>query len=239
MESVSLRALRCFSWVPPVNFWDLKTALLLIDMQVSCIRPTGYTIRRLRECRLDSAVDQYERQLRSVVPNLMRVLERFRRTGQTVIHTHVVSVKGPVSGWPTEVMRTAPAGSDEAQIINELAPTPGELILPKSCSSVFIGTNLDFLLRRLGITSLVVGGVVTHACVERAIGDGYDLGYSLVLLRDGCASLTDELHNDAMERMEQRRAHVVSTNWLLAHSGVDAADMLTDRPVRRGSSNKS
>lgn len=215
MNELSRKVLKAFSGVPAVDPWAASTALVLIDMQVSCIRPHGYTIRRLRECGLEAAVAQYERQLRVVIPQLQRVVERVRRNGQLVVHVHVVTVKRPGSSWHVQVTRWAPEGSDESRIIDELAIQPGDLDVPKTCSGVFTGTNLDFLLRRLGITSLIVGGVVTHGCVERCVQEGHDLGYPIVLLSDGCASTTDELHQNALERLEDRRAHVVSVDALL------------------------
>jgi nicotinamidase-related amidase len=215
MHELTRRALKAFSGVPAVRPWSSQTALMLIDMQVSCIRPHGYTVRRLRACGLDEAVEQYQRQLSVAIPNLQRILARARAAGQRVLHVHVVTVRGPRASWHVQATRWAPAGSDEARLIDELAPRPGELDVPKTCSGVFTGTNVDFLLRQLGITSLIVGGVVTHGCVERAVQEGHDLGYGFVLLRDGCASLTDELHENALERLEDRRAHVLTTDALL------------------------
>lgn len=222
MQDLTRKVLRAFSGVPAVDPWSPKTALVLVDMQVSCIREHGYTIRRLRECGLEAAVEQYQRQLRTVIPNLRRMLERVRRNGQTIVHTHVVTVKAPGSPWTVRVTRWAPPGSDESQIIEELAPLPDELDVPKTCSGVFTGTNLDFMLRRLGITSMIVGGVVTHGCVERCVMEGHDLGYASVLLSDGCASTTDELHENALERMVDRRAHVLTTDALLASDHLPA-----------------
>jgi len=216
MQELTRRALRAFSGVPGVRPWSPETALMLIDMQVSCIRPHGYTIRRLRACGLEEAVEQYQRQLSIAIPNLQRVLARARANAQTILHVHVVTVNSPRASWYVRATRSAPPGSDEAQLIEELAPLPGELDVPKTCSGVFTGTNVDFLLRQMGITSAIIGGVVTHGCVERAVQEGHDLGYGLVLLRDGCASLTDELHENALERLQERRAHVVTAETLLA-----------------------
>ncbi len=215
MDNLSRKALKAFSGVPEVDPWATSTALMLIDMQVSCIRPHGYTIRRLRECGLEEAVRQYERQLATAIPNLQRVLERARAGGQVVFHVHVVTLRSPRSSWHVQVTRWAPPGSEESQLIEELRPRPGEIDVPKTCSGVFTGTNVDFLARRLGVTAFIVGGVVTHGCVERAVMEGHDLGYGFVLLADGCASLTDELHANALTRMEDRRAHILMTEALL------------------------
>jgi nicotinamidase-related amidase len=84
-----------------------------------------------------------------------------------------------------------------------------------------VGSNLDFILRRLGITALIVGGVVTNGCVEHAIIHGHDLGYACVLVSDGSAALTDEIHQNALDRLEHRRAHVLSTDAILSKHTVD------------------
>ncbi len=214
MQQLSLDALRSFSGVGGVDLWAPTTALLLVDMQVDCIRPIGYTIRRLGERGLTEAVGQYERQCATAIGNLQRVLARVRDNGQRVIHTRAVRLPGRQPGGQSRPSREPTPDGD--QIIQELAPLPDEIVLSKSCSGVFAGTNLDFMLRRLGVTSLIVGGVVTNGCVEHAVIHGHDLGYATVLVGDGCAALTDEIHEDALARLEHRRAHVLNADAILS-----------------------
>jgi len=224
MQDLSLKALRSFSGVGAVDLSSPGTALLLVDMQVDCIRPHGFTIRRLSERGLTEAVAQYERQVRVAIANLARLLTRIREQKQAVIHTRAVRVGGRQPGGQERPVRTPPP--DGADIIEELAPRPDEIVLSKACSGVFAGTNLDFLLRRLGITSLIVGGVVTNGCVEHGITHGHDLGYACVLVSDGSAALTDEIHQNTLERLEHRRAHVLPTDALLGMTQVAATHVL-------------
>jgi nicotinamidase-related amidase len=225
VQDLSLKALRSFSGVGVVELWSPATALLLVDMQVDCIRPVGYTIRRLRERGLEDAVAQYERQCAIAISNLARLLARVRANGQMVIHTRAVKMMGRQPGGQERPQRVGTPNAD--QIIEELAPQAGEPVLSKSCSGVFAGTNLDFLLRRMGITSLIVGGVVTNGCVEHAVTHGHDLGYACVLVSDGCAALTDEIHENALERLEHRRAHVLPADTILGVSQVAATEVLS------------
>jgi nicotinamidase-related amidase len=220
MQPLSLDALRSFSGVGRVDLWAPTTALLLVDMQVDCIRPIGYTIRRLRQRGLTAAVEQYERQCAIAIGNLRRILARVRDNGQSVIHTRAVRLPGRQPGGQARPSREPTPDGD--QIIEELAPLPGELVLSKSCSGVFAGTNLDFMLRRLGIANLIIGGVVTNGCVEHAVIHGHDLGYATVLIGDGCAALTDEIHENTLERLEHRRAHVLTTDAILSMTTVTA-----------------
>ena len=136
-------------------------------------------------------------------------------TGATLHLLHVIE---EFSYWESFALQHFPS----PEIIEELAPLPHEILLSKSCSGVFAGTNLDFLLRRLGVTSLIVGGVVTNGCVEHAVIHGHDLGYACVLVADGCGALTDEIHENALERLEHRRAHVLTTDAILSMTQVDA-----------------
>jgi nicotinamidase-related amidase len=225
MQKLSLDALRSFSGVGAVDLRSPATALLLVDMQVDCIRPHGHTLRRLRARGLDEAARQYERQCRVAIPNLARLLDRFRSSGQTVVHTHAVKLPGRQPGGLSRAVREMVP--DGAQFIDELAPAPGELVVAKTCSGVFAGTSLDYLLRRLGITGLIVGGVVTNGCVEHAIIHGHDLGYACVLVSDGSAALTDEIHENTLERLEHRRAHVLPAGAILRAGLIEQTAVLS------------
>src|SRR5687768_12128914 len=98
MQKLSIDAMHSFSGVGTVDLWSPTTALLLVDMQVDCIRPVGYTIRRLKERKLTEAVQQYERQCEIAIGNLRRVLARVRDNGQRVLHTRAVKLAGRQPG---------------------------------------------------------------------------------------------------------------------------------------------
>lgn len=141
---------------------------------------------------------------------------------------NAVSYAGRQSGGQT-INQWIPPASDEAEIIPELDRRPEDLLLSKSCSGVFTGTNIDFHLRRRGVTSLVVCGVVTDGCIEQAIRQGFDLTYSCILVSDGCGALTDEIHENALERLAHRRAHVLTTDSVLATPVVAATGITLAR----------
>lgn len=224
MQELSVKALRLFAGVGPVALWSSSTALLIVDMQVSCVRPNGYTIRRLLEGSLPEAARQYQAQLDIAIPNLAWLLSRARLSDMPVFHTHVVSVPGRKPGGRPHNRRIVQADSEEAKIISELAPIAGETTLAKSTPGVFVSTNLDYLLRRRGVESLVVGGVVTNGCVEHAIRHAHDLGYACVLVSDGTASLTDEIQENTLQRLSHRRAHILNTEELLGLDTIPATE---------------
>lgn len=224
MQELSLLALRSFSGVGAIEVEAPSTALLVIDMQDGFVQRSGFTIRRLLDRGLDAAADQYERQLRTIIPNLTRMIARAREKGQLIIFVNSVRYPGRQSGGQ-QINQWIPPDSDEAQIIDELGRRSEDLLVSKSCSGVFTGSNLDFLLRRREVTSLIVGGVVTDGCVEQAIRQAHDLAYACVLLSDGSGALTEEIHHNALERLEHRRAHVLSTDAVLSRARIEATEV--------------
>src|ERR1700678_185334 len=74
-----------------------------------------------------------------------------------------------------------PKGSDGAKVVNELAPAGDEIVFPKTSSSVFISTNIDYVLRNLGSKYLIIAGCLTDQCVDSAVRDACDLGYLVTL----------------------------------------------------------
>jgi len=215
MNQMSIQALRSFSGVGAVDLSAPETALVLIDMQRDYVGPGGFTVDRLRERGLEEAAQEYEDQVATAIANQVRLLASARKRGQHVFHVRTVSRPGRQSGGlkiPNQWFDDDAPGSG---IIAELAPAKRESVVTKSCSGAFVGTNLEFLFRRFGITSLVFAGVVTDGCVEQAVRQAHDLGFSCVLVSDACAALTKEIHDNALERLEHRRAHVVDTERAL------------------------
>ena len=88
-----------------------------------------------------------------------------------------------------------PRGSWDALVLSEIAPAGDEIVLPKTSSSVFISTNIDYVLRNLGVRSLIIAGVLTDQCVDSAVRDACDLGYLVTVPTDACATLTQERHD--------------------------------------------
>ncbi len=91
-------------------------------------------------------------------------------------------------------------GSPELEIIDELKPLSGELVIDKNSASAFNSSNIDQLLRNFGIDSLVITGVATNACVETTARDAADRGYKCILVDDACATLQGQVVHDMTMR---------------------------------------
>lgn len=92
-----------------------------------------------------------------------------------------------------------PKGSPDAAMIPGIEPDEDDVVLPKTSSGVFNSTNIDYVLRNLGIKNVIVVGFITDQCVDMAVRDGADLGYYMVCASDGCATYSNERHELALK----------------------------------------
>lgn len=111
-----------------------------------------------------------------------------------------------------------PKGSWDGKVIDELEPLDDEIVLPKSSSSVFVSTHIDYLLRNLGVKQIVLCGLVTDQCVESAVRDACDLNYLVTLVPDACGTYSEERQNTSL-RAIQGYCRQISTDDLLQEIG--------------------
>ena len=102
------------------------------------------------------------------------------------------------------------------QFREEVAPQGDEIVLTKTCGGVFNGTNIEYVLRNLGIANLIVAGVITSGCVEVAVRDAADRGFSVTLAEDACSSWSEEMENAAIRAMSEIYAKVLSTEEIVS-----------------------
>lgn len=196
------------------------TALLCVDMQyLDAARGWGVFADAERSGVPPEAQEYYfDRLERIVLPNVRRLQEGFRENGLEVIHTRIQSLT--LDGRDRSVGHKrlglhAPPGSKEAQFLPEVAPQGDEIVLNKTASGVFNSTNLEYILRNLGINGLFVTGVYSNECVSTAIRDACDLGFFVTLIEDGCATVTPELQKATITTMKDRYARVMTTDEAL------------------------
>jgi nicotinamidase-related amidase len=135
------------------------------------------------------------------LPAARRALAAARLAGLEVIHTVIANLTADGRDRSVDYKRCgmgfAP-GSREAEVIPELAPGLDELVLAKSSSSPFSSTTLDYLLRNMGIRTLIVMGLLTDQCIDHTVKDAADRGYRVVCLEDACQAITPERHGHAL-----------------------------------------
>jgi ureidoacrylate peracid hydrolase len=136
-----------------------------------------------------------------VLPNIRRLQTACRSGGIEVMYSVIEnltrdgrdrSLDYKISGIDV------PCGSWDAQVLDEIAPADDDLIFRKTSSSVFISTNIDYVLRNLEVRSLIVAGLLTDQCVESAVRDACDLGYLVTLVTDACVTTSADRHEQSL-----------------------------------------
>lgn len=189
---------------PPLRVTTDNTALLVVDMQYFDAHPDWGEGRTAKELGVAGCFDPYFAQIDEVIPRIQGLLALWRDKQMEVIHLRVAELTKDSRdvGWKQLVRGLiVPSDSREADPLDELAPIDDELVVSKSSSGVFPVTNLDRLLRNMGITTLVMTGTSTGGCVESAVRDAVDLGYDVIVVADACADATPESHRRALGRM--------------------------------------
>ena len=175
-----------------------ETALLLVDMQRIWLEPG------LDPDHADWGPDHYfYRQTReTVIPNQQRLLAAARAAGVEVLHTIIQSLTEDGRDrsldhklTPIHIPPSSAAGLPSPAV----APVGDEILIPKTSSGIFNSTNLDYLLRNLGIRNLVVAGILTDQCVDMTVRDGADRGFLVTCVADACAAPTPERHANALK----------------------------------------
>lgn len=151
----------------------------------------------------------------AVIPKIQVVLAEFRKRSLPIIH--VLRVHRP-DGSDVEIIRQerfrnqpfAVAGTHGAAVIDALAPRPEEYILTKTRMSAFIGTELDLMLRTLGVTTLVVCGIQTPNCIRTTVFDAIAYNYPVVLVDDATGAATEEVHRSNVRDMANIGVQIVN-----------------------------
>ena len=197
-------------------------ALLIVDVQKYNCTWEGTEYAHL------SAAEKRERYgyffdnlQRNALPNMVRLQDACRRAGVEVTYTVVESMTADGRDRSLDYKITGfhvPKGSPEARMVDELTPTDDEIVFPKTSSSVFISTNIDYVLRNLGTRYLIIAGCLTDQCVDSAVRDACDLGYLVTVPTDACATLSIERHDWSL-RNNRGYCRQVTTQALVEEIG--------------------
>lgn len=183
-----------------------QSALLFIDVQNFCARRDGGEFEGLTTADLDARYGYYFDRLESTAkPNMQRLQAACRKSKVEVMYTTIESLTKDGRDRSLDYKITGfhvPKGSWDGKVIDEIAPGDDEICLPKTSSSVFVSTHIDYILRNLGIRQLVLSGLITDQCVESAIRDACDLGYLVTVVTDACATYSQERHDNALNEIK-------------------------------------
>lgn len=196
-----------------------QSALLFIDVQNFAAHPEGGEFKHLQKQAFQSKYGWFFEQLNArVIPNMQAVQAACRRAGVEVLYTTIESLTLDGRDRSLDYKITGfhvPKGSWDGKVIDQIAPEGDEIVLPKTSSSVFVSTHIDYILRNLGVRQLAISGLITDQCVESAIRDACDLGYLVTQITDACLTYTQERHDHSL-RTIQGYCRQITTEALIA-----------------------
>lgn len=215
-----LKSWHSFVKLPEFPVDPAKTALIVIDMTLQQASRHHGVCRRIAEngfaADLAYFVDRIEE---IVVPNIRRLIDGFHAKRAPIVFTRCVSLRGDGSDqtWRHRSFGLAcTIDSEDAQILPELTPVAGDIVLNKTGSSLFNSTTAEHLFRNMGIETLVMTGIFTNSCVEGATRDAGDRDFKVLLAEDSCAAMSRIGHQNALDYLDANFCHVRSTAEVLA-----------------------
>lgn len=183
-----------------------QSALLFIDVQNWSVRREGGEFKDVTDDDIAGRYGYYFERLHSLaIPNMQKLQAACRTAGVEVLYTTIESLTKDGRDRSLDYKITGfhvPKGAWDGRVIDEIAPGEDEIVLPKSSSSVFVSTHIDYLLRNLGVRQLVISGLITDQCVESAVRDACDLGYLVTLVPDACATYSQARHDNSLQTIK-------------------------------------
>ena len=196
------------------------SALVVVDMQNDFCKPTWAFDK------LGINLSMYP----EMIPRLSGLIASAREYKVPIIHVQMTVLPGRISESPAQIrfnmrlhlashrvmepLRYTVEGTPGHEIINELKPHSGDLIVRKYRSSGFWGTNLDMLLRSNNIRSVIIAGCTTEGCVESTARDALFNDYYVIVPHD-CVASDDRQQHDASLFLMRHRFDVVSSSDIL------------------------
>lgn len=192
-------------WIAPG-----RTAVLIIDMQVDFASPDGvlgaFVDMSVVEPALAAAQALADSARAAGVPVVFVGLSTTPETDSPAWNERMRR-RGGDPDVDAALCRAGAVGSD----FYGPKPLLGELVVPKTRYSGFVGTDLDVKLTEMGVDTLVVAGLTTECCVDSTVRDAFDLDYHVFVAADACAAYEADIHAASLKVMELNSAILTDT----------------------------
>jgi nicotinamidase-related amidase len=211
--------------------WN-RTALIVVDLQNYGCNPEAGVAQMLSLRYPEISTYYIPRLTQVVIPNAKRLLSAFRQAGRQVLFTR----HGPLlpdgrdmiarrrrrdrdSLTTTNTPTLWHKGTFEHEIVADLTPAAGEMVVDKNTSSAFNSTGIEWMLRNMGIETIVVVGMATDMCVETTARDAADRGFNAIIVEDASATFFERHHRAALSGFARVFGQVWTTERVLAELG--------------------
>ncbi len=188
------------------EFEPKKSALLIIDMSKAFVGEGA-------PLEVPKAIDN--------VPRIKRLLDACRRKGIPVIHvSHEFRRDGRDRGymydfWPILRDGVLEEGSEGTEIYPDIAPIDGESVITKHRYSAWFGTDLDIVVRNLGIDTLIICGTTTDRCTGLTAYEAFMRDIKVVFPKDANATFQQEVHDAMLTSLDMGGAMIIETSNLV------------------------
>lgn len=178
----------------PILRLDPKAALILIDLQKGIVgMATAHPAAQ-------------------IVERSAHLAQAFRERGLPVILVHVT---GPPPGRIEATRPPMKPAADWSELVPELNQQPSDIVITKQRWGAFIGTELNDILRKHGVTQVVIAGISTSAGVESTARSAYDYGFNVALVVDAMTDRDAEIHRFTVENIFPRLGETDTTAGVL------------------------
>ena len=188
-----------------------KPALLILHMQNAMVGKEGKY-----NPEINKAVNESQ-----IIPRQQALLKAFRDKKLTIIFEnapqYTVNCPVPAYGFLWESLNAIKLTPHDKEVIPELAPQPGEIVLTHWPFGPFNNSGLDQILKSYGVETLVIAGFATNGVVYSAVVEAANHFYSTIVPSDASASLSKKAHEAVMEVMAPAMALVTTTEDVIAH----------------------
>jgi biuret amidohydrolase len=206
---------------PPLD--PKTTALLVIDVQNTYLERADRAAltTEAQRAHFDAWTPFHERMHGTVIPNIERLLARFRGADIECMYARIACVTW--DGRDRSLSQKKPGFNylllphldEPSQIVPRLAPQGDEIVVTKTTDSALTGTNLRLMLTNMGIRTVVVAGIFTDQCISSTVRSLADESFDVVVLDDCCAAASNEIHVRELEIINMIYCHVMSHEELL------------------------
>lgn len=195
-----------------------NTAVVLIEYQNDFTSPGGALHDAVKNVMTST----------NMLENTKETVEHARALGATIVHAPITFTEDyhELTPQPYGILKgvvdskSFRKGTWGAEIVDDLKPQQKDIVVEgKRGLDAFASTNLDFILRSRGITTIALGGFLTNCCVESTMRSAYEKGYNVVTLKDCTATLSDDEQRLAVEKNYPMFSHPLDHDEFIEQLG--------------------